>query len=77
MGITVKSTGTEGASLEFNFAADLKGVGRFQGTNFRDIGALMGSVRPDGIFTVSGQGFFSTREGETIFYKLFTTSRVE
>lgn len=76
-GITVKSTGAEGASIELNFVAELRGVGRLQGTDFRDIGTLVGQVRPNGIFTGSGQGLFVTKDGGTVFYKLCGMYRVE
>ena len=42
-----------------------------QGVVFRDVGTLVGSIRPDGMVMASGQGFLTTKERETVLYKNF------
>jgi len=76
-GTTVKSVGSDGASMEFNAMAMLKGVGRHQGIEFRDVGTVTGTVRPGGILMGSGQGILATQEGDTIAYKGLGVGRFE
>lgn len=76
-GLTVKSVGVEGTSMEMNAVADLKGVGRLEGVGFRDMGTVAGLIRPDRTFVATGQGLLTAKEGDIVAYKAFGMYRIE
>ena len=66
--IAVKSIGPEGVRIEHTFTGTIKGFGRFpSGTN---MGAIDFVVAPDESSSGSGQGIFTSKDGEAVTWKI-------
>jgi len=72
-GVTVKSTGPEGVTIEVNYMGEVKGSGRFPDANY--VGTLTVVQAPSGISRSTNQGLMTTKDGETIVFKGFSTGK--
>jgi hypothetical protein len=63
IGMSVKSVGAEGVSIEFSFASEVKGFGRFPGG--RNVGTLSAMEGPNTNRSM-GQGILVTPDGESL-----------
>ena len=71
----VKSAGVEGVTLEQSWIGDSEGLGRWQ--DGRDLGTSTLLLGPNGIGIGTGQGIFTTKDGETVVYRNMSCSRAE
>jgi hypothetical protein len=75
IGMSIKSIGLEGAHMEQTFTSVVKGFGRFpSGTNLGTLDVIQAS---DGGFSGSGQGIFTSQDGDTVTWKLYFFGRLE
>ena len=72
-GMRVKSIGPEGIRMETDFVSDNKGFGRFP--SGRNIGTLDIVTAPSGIASGTGQGMFTTLDGDSIVWKCSTLGK--
>ena len=75
IGVSVKSVDSEGVRVEETFASELKGIGRFP--SGRNMGTLNMVTRPDGFSNGTGQGIFTTQDGDSVVWKLFGLGKLE
>ena len=75
IGVSVKSIDSEGVHMEETFASELKGIGRFP--SGRNMGTLNIVTRPDGFSSGTGQGIFTTQNGDSVVWKLFGLGKLE
>lgn len=75
IGMSVKSVGPEGIHLEQTFASEIKGLGRMpSGANMGTLDAIQG---PDGGFSGTGQGMFTSVDGDISTWKIYFFGKVE
>jgi hypothetical protein len=75
IGMAIKSIGPEGVHMEETFTSTVKGFGRSpNGTN---MGTLNIVTRPDGFFSGTGQGIFTTQDGDSVVWKLHGIGKPE
>ena len=75
MGFSIKSAGPEGMHMEQSFASVAKGFGRFpNGTNVGTMDVVMAS---DGGYSGSGQGFYTSQDGDALTWKIHFFGRME
>ena len=74
-GISVKSVGSEGVHMEETFVSECKGLGRFP--SGRNMGTINIVVRPDGISSETGQGIFTTQNGDMMVWKVLAFGKQE
>jgi hypothetical protein len=67
IGVSVKAVDSEGVHVEETFATEVKGLGRFP--SGRNMGTLNVVTRPDGFFSGTGQGIFTTQKGDNVVWK--------
>ncbi len=72
-GVTIRSTGPEGVTIEVNYMGEVKGSGRFPDGNY--VGTLTVLQAPSGISRSTNQGLLTTKDGETIVYRGFSTGK--
>ena len=75
IGISVKSVGPEGVRMEETFASDVKGLGR--APSGRNIGTLDIIETPGGFFSGTGQGMFTTQDGDVVVWKCYSLGKME
>ena len=75
IGISVKSVGPEGVRMEETFASDVKGLGR--APSGRNIGTLDIIETPGGFFSGTGQGMFTTQDGDIVVWKVYSIGKME
>jgi hypothetical protein len=75
IGMSIKSIGPEGVRMEETATTVLKGFGRFpSGTN---MGTMNAVHAPDGGFSGSGQGIFTSQDGDVVTWKFYFFGRLE
>jgi hypothetical protein len=75
IGMSIKSIGPEGVRMEESFTSVVKGFGRgISGTNMGTIEYVM---TPDGSTSGSGQGIFTSEDGEPVTWKGYVLGRRE
>jgi hypothetical protein len=75
MGFSVKSPGPEGQRMEQSFTSVCKGFGRFpNGTNMGTVDVVM---FPNGGYSGSGQGIFTSEDGDAATWKLYFFGKME
>ena len=72
-GMRVKSIGPEGIRMESDFVSENKGFGRFP--SGRNMGTLDIIDTPSGISSGTGQGMFTTLDGDSIVWKCSTLGK--
>ena len=75
IGISVKSVGPEGVRMEETFASEAKGLGR--APSGRNIGTLDLIETPGGFFSGTGQGMFTTQDGDVVVWKCYSLGKME
>jgi hypothetical protein len=75
MGMSVKFVGPEGVHVEETFATEVKGLGR--GPSGGNIGTLKIVERPGGFFSGTGQGIFTTQDGDSVVWKCYFLGKSE
>jgi len=75
IGISVKSIDTEGAHMEETFTSEVKGLGR--APSGRNIGTMNVTQRTGGTFNGTGQGYFTSLEGDSVVWKLYFYGKPE
>jgi hypothetical protein len=75
IGLGVKSVGPEGIRMESDFVSENKGFGRFP--SGRNMGTSDITTSPSGIGSGTGQGMFTTLDGDSIVWKNSTLSKTE
>jgi len=75
IGMSVKSVGSEGVRMEETFASDIKGLGRVP--SGRNVGTLDISESPGGFFSGTGQGLFTTQDGDVVVWKVYSIGKLE
>ena len=75
IGMSIKSVGPEGVHMEQTFTTVAKGFGRSpSGTN---MGTLDLVQAPDGSESGSGQGIFTSQDGDVVVWKAYFFGRLE
>lgn len=73
--MSIKSVGPEGVHMEQTFTSVVKGFGRApSGTN---MGTLDLVQAPDGGYSGSGQGIFTSQDGDTVIWKIHFFGKME
>jgi hypothetical protein len=75
VGLTVKAVDSEGVHIEETFATEVKGLGRIP--SGRNMGTLNLVMRPDGVFSGTGQGIFTTQDGDSVVWKDYFIGKPE
>jgi hypothetical protein len=75
IGISVKSVGPEGVRMEETFATEVKGLGR--APSGRNIGTMDIIEVPGGFFSGTGQGIFTTQDGDSVVWKCYSLGKSE
>lgn len=73
--MSVKSIGPEGVHIEENFATEVKGLGRVP--SGRNMGTLNTVERPNGFISGTGQGIFTTQDGDSGVWKCYFLGKTE
>jgi hypothetical protein len=75
VGMSIKSIGPEGVRMEQTFTSAVKGFGRFpSGTN---MGSGEVVIAPDESFSGSGQGIFTSEDGDAGMWKIYMFGKRE
>jgi hypothetical protein len=75
MGISVKSVGPEGVRMEETFATEVKGLGRVP--SGRNIGTMDILETSGGFFSGTGQGIFTTQDGDSVVWRCYSLGKLE
>jgi hypothetical protein len=75
VGVSVKSVGPEGVHMEENFATEVKGLDRVP--SGRNMGTLNYVETPGGFFSGTGQGIFTTQDGDSVVWKCYFLGKPE
>ena len=75
IGMSVKSVGPEGVRMEETFATEVKGLGR--APSGRNIGTMDIIEVPGGFFSGTGQGIFTTQDGDSVVWKCYSLGKSE
>jgi hypothetical protein len=75
VGMSVKSIGPEGVHMEETFATVVKGFGR--GPSGTNMGTMESVVGPDGGSSGSGQGIFTSQDGDVVTWKIYFLGKRE
>jgi hypothetical protein len=75
IGMSVKSIGPEGVRMEQTFATEVRGFGRWpSGRNMGTVDIFSG---PSGGSSGTGQGIFTSPEGDTVVWKAYSLGKTE
>jgi hypothetical protein len=75
LGVSVKSVGPEGVHMEETFASECKGLGRFP--SGRNIGTMNIVEVLGGFSSGTGQGIFTTQDGDSVVWKTYSLGKPE
>ena len=76
IGMSIKSVGPEGVHMEYTFASEVKGFGRVP--SGRNMGTVDFVEAPGGAGSSgTGQGIFTTHEGDIVVWKLYSLGKPE
>jgi hypothetical protein len=75
IGISVKSVGPESVRMEETFVTEVKGLGR--APSGRNVGTIDVIEVPGGLFSGTGQGIYTTQDGDSVVWKCYFLGKLE